>query len=361
MYKYIIGISTFLLGSSSVFSQEIDYGSGRIVDISPYITSSHRIRTIMDDTEEGISTYYLIQKEDGSDLRVESNQVFFYDVGAPDFESEGYIRFKDKETNLVGLFNDKGEVAIPANYIALSRVHNGMLYALVDAEVKNIGRGGDVHNVYVGGKTVLLNTSGKVIINDMLEPNVLLDMYSLQITDKPTQDKSYISLLGLEGQYYNFLHLENYFEQFIKDVFLPSTKSKEWLKFLDEKTIVNIEIANENIGDYEVGGREELLTKYKKKVAKVFKLAREQSNKKHEVMCVVDNWGGYVDDGQISEEDFNIYYNDTNEWREALFPMFELIIKENKNGKQRNNHFNFYRDKMGTLVLHRITIRTNYF
>lgn len=361
MYKYIICIGAFLLGSSSVFSQEIDYGSGRIVNISPYITSSHRIRTIMDDTEEGVSTYYLIVKEDGSDLKVESSQVFYYDVGTPDFESEGYIRFRDKDSKLVGLLNDNGEVAIPAIYISLSRVHNGMLYGLIDAEVKNVGNAGDVHNVYIGGKTVLLNSSGEVIINDMLEPNVHLDMYSLQKTETLVKDSNYISLLGVDGQYYNFLHLENYFKQFIKDQFLPKTKTNDWHEFLNTKIFVNVEIANENIGDYEIGGTNELLGKYKKKVEKVFKLARDNSKEKSELMCVVDNWGGYVDDGQINQEDFNIYYNDSNDWREALFPMFELIVKENKEGKQRNNHFNFYRDKSGKMVLHRITIRANYF
>ncbi len=361
MYKYILVISVVLFGSTSVFSQEINYDYGGKVDISSYIISSHRIRTIMDDTEEGISIYYLIQKEDGSDLKVESDQVFFYDVGAPDFESEGYIRYRNKETNLVGLLNDKGIVAIPAVYTTLSRVHNGMLYALVNAEVKNISAGGDVHNVYVGGKTVLLNPKGQVLINDMSEPNEVLDMYSLQVRDEPIQDKNYVSFLGVDGQYYNFLHLENYFKQFIKNDFLPQTKSIDWFKFLDDKTIVNVEVANENIGDYEVVGRDELLTTFKKRIDKVFKLARNKSDSKRELVYVVDNWGGYVDDGQISEEDFNIYYNDTNEWREALFPMFEFIIKENKDGKQRQNHFNFFRNKNGKMVLHRITIRTNYF
>ncbi|MEK6451836.1 MULTISPECIES: hypothetical protein [unclassified Myroides] len=361
MFKKIIGVYLFLLGSFSVFGQEIIYSTGKVVDISSCIASSNRIRTIMDDNEEGISTYYLIQKDDGSDLVIDQEQVFYYDVGAPDFESEGYIRFRDKQTNLVGLYNDKGEIVLSPIYTSLSRVHNGVLYALSDAKVRNIGRGGDEHIVFEGGKTRLIKPDGTVLINEMLAPNVVLDMYSLSITEQPMQDERYMSLLGVNGKYYNFLNLESYFKRFVEEDFLPKSKGEEWLDFTNENTIVNIELNNGSIGDYEVGKGGVLLRKYEKKLKRLFKLVDQRRKDSIKFSYRVDNWGGYVDDGQIDIEDFGVYYNTTNEWREELFPMFELILKEENKGKYRNNHFDFFRDKKGELVLYRITLRSNYF
>lgn len=361
MFKKIIGAYLFLLGSLSVFGQKIIYSTGKVVDISSCIASSNRIRTIMDDNEEGISTYYLIQKDDGSDLVINQEQVFYYDVGAPDFESEGYIRFRDKQTNLVGLYNDKGEIVLLPIYSSLSRVHNGVLYALSDVKVRNIGRGGDDHIVFEGGKTRLIKPDGTVLVDEMLEPNKVLDMYSLSITDQPIQDECYSSLLGVKSKYYNFLNLERYFKKFIEEEFLPKSKGKEWLDFTNENTIVNIEIDNGSIGDYEVGKGGALLSKYDRELKRLFKLVDQVGEESIKLSYGVDNWGGYVDDGQIDIEDFVYYYNTTNVWRRELFPMFELIVKEENQGKYRNNHFDFFRDKKGEMVLYKITLRGNFF
>ena len=57
----------------------------------------------------------------------------------PDCECEGFIRFRDKKTDKVGLFNANGKITIPAEYDELTRVMNGMLCRF-EREQKKIPR-----------------------------------------------------------------------------------------------------------------------------------------------------------------------------------------------------------------------------
>lgn len=363
MRKYIIAFSTFLFVHSFVSAQVLTYANNRKVDVSKVMNPTQRIRSIVDELETGYDMYYLIQQRDGTDLKVERKQVFFCDIAQPDVASEGFIRFVDNDTQLVGLLNEYGEVALPAMYTALTNVQNGVIVALVDGSRENIGSKGDAHWVLVGGDTVLLNTKNEILVRNFSEPNMELDYYSMQITNTPIQDINYNSYLGVNGQYYNFLNLEKSFRSFVIEEFLPSTKSDAWHSYLSDNVEVNIEIKNNAIGDYIHVGKKELLTDYKSKVTKAFEVGRKQVAAGHsdELKLSVDNWSGYVDEATVKPDELNLYFNADQTWREELFPLFELIVQEKKDGQQRNNHFDFYRDINGKMVLYKTTIRSNFF
>ena len=87
------------------------------------------IMAVIEDKNETYEQYYLLK----SGKKVGHNTLYISD-NTPDCESEGYIRFEDKKSELIGMFNSKGEVAIPAQYNALRPMHNGLIVALKGAK-----------------------------------------------------------------------------------------------------------------------------------------------------------------------------------------------------------------------------------
>jgi len=59
-----------------------------------------RIIAVMEENNGCIETYYLTK----SGKKVGKDQIYIFDNG-PDCESDGFIRFRDKETDKVGMFN----------------------------------------------------------------------------------------------------------------------------------------------------------------------------------------------------------------------------------------------------------------
>ena len=323
------------------------------------VEDNNRIRYFVEDTLEGLDIYYLIKQENGEDLRVDN--VYYYDVAAPDYPSENFIRFSDQKSELVGLYNDRGVAVIPPIYSDLTRVYNGMLYALKDGVKDNIGANGDRHYVLLGGTTLLLNTNGEVLIEDMIIPNNTLDMFSLKITEEPILDSYYVSFKGVNSKYYNFVDLAKYFELFVKEEFLPSTVDHKWESFLSDNIEVNIEVKNENVGDYIVYDKQEMLTTQKDLVTKAFALANSSDSTRYKLVYDVDDWVVTVDTELMEDKDKIIYLNKEGVWKGKEFPVFQLNIKEVKGTQTRSNHYDFYRNKNGGMTLYQITIRANYY
>lgn len=321
------------------------------------VEDSNRIRSFVEETDDGFDIYYLIKQDNGEDLRVDN--VYYYDIAAPDYASENFIRFSDEKSELVGLYNDRGVAVISPIYSGLSRVHNGMLYALRDGVKDNIGSNGDRHDVLLGGTTLLLNTNGEVLIEDMLAPDNTLDMFSLKITDEPILDSYYVSFKGVNGKYYNFVDLMVYFEVFVKEEFLPRTLDNSWEKYLSDNVAVNIEVKNENVGDYIVYDKKEMLTTQKDIVTKAFRLATSNDSTAYKVVYDVNDWIVTVDTELVDDKEKKIYLNKEGIWRSEEFPAFQVNIKEVVGAQTRSNHYDFYRNRKGGMTLYQITIRAN--
>lgn len=100
--------------------------------------------------------YYLTK----SGKIVGKDRIYLVDNG-PDCESEGFIRFRDHQRDKAGLYDRRGETAIPAEYDDLTNVRNGLVAALKGAEKRpwdGKEPSGCAHFSWQGGKEVLLDT-----------------------------------------------------------------------------------------------------------------------------------------------------------------------------------------------------------
>jgi len=156
------------------------------------------------------SAYFLTRtgKKTGAD------SLYFFD-NAPDCENEGFIRFRDHGLDKVGLLNRNGEVVVPAIYNYLDRVQNGLLTGLTGAQRKTDGE----HFYWEGGETVLLDTTGKILIRSFTAPYGI-SLYSLKISNERVNDSCRISCNAGDGTFYSFIDYEKEFATWLKNVLL---------------------------------------------------------------------------------------------------------------------------------------------
>ncbi|HTG55716.1 MAG TPA: hypothetical protein VL943_05590 [Niabella sp.] len=199
---------------------------GRQVMIEPRFSGAGIARKwehIMSVIEESPATgkwsaYFLTRtgKKTGFD------SLYFFD-NVPDCESEGFIRFSDRQLDKVGLLNRNGEVVVPAIYNYLDRVQNGLLTGLTGAQKKSDGE----HYYWEGGETVLLDTAGKILIRSFAAP-YSINLYSMKRSDQVVDDPVRINYKAVDGRYYSFIDYEKEFAGWLKK--LVSTLDADILK-----------------------------------------------------------------------------------------------------------------------------------
>jgi len=182
------------------------------------------IIAVSEETDEGWKNYYLTKE--GKEVGL--GQLHIYDNGV-DCESEGFIRFRDPETDQTGLFNSKGDIVIPAIYNDLTRVRNGMVVALKGAEKKYWNHGnhaGCNHFSWSGGEEVLLDTANQVLIENFAYDNGI-NLYSLEKSNTPSLDPLRKEFVGTDGLTYSFVDFETEFRQWLTDdLFVNLTEEK---------------------------------------------------------------------------------------------------------------------------------------
>jgi hypothetical protein len=151
---------------------------------SNYMTAG-RFKNIIGASEEKgkrTITYYLTKKG-----RIIGKGDLYIIDNSPDCESEGFIRFRDKITHKVGMFNSNGDIAIPADYDNLMPVRNGMIMALKGGHWDASQQSEHNEFPWVGGKEILINTHNKVLLEKFpLDEEV--NFFSLVVSAHP--DKS---------------------------------------------------------------------------------------------------------------------------------------------------------------------------
>jgi len=135
-------------------------------------------------------------------------------------ESEGYIIFQDYKTELLGMFNSKGEVAIPPEYNFISNVLNGYFIGLKGASKeflhdKHEDRGCE-HYKWKGGETLVVNTSNQIIVKDF-NSNWDLNWNSAIKSDTIVNDPFRVNLKSEEGGYISAIDNKLEFEEFLND------------------------------------------------------------------------------------------------------------------------------------------------
>lgn len=145
-----------------------------------------------------------------------------------DCESEGFIRFIDPETELIGMFDSLGQVAIPAEYSYMYIVRNGMFVGVKNARKEPLNHGnegGCNHFKWVDGKSYLVNTNNEIQVEGF-EYNDDLDWYSLQISDTIISDTKRVSFKNTEGKFISFIDNKLEFEYYLDTLLTDLTSEK---------------------------------------------------------------------------------------------------------------------------------------
>ncbi len=153
-----------------------------------------------------------------SGRQISGDSMYFYD-NTPDCESEGFIRFRDRETDLVGMLDSQGDVAVPALYSHLSQVHNGLIIALQGASKRYLdtAHSGCQHYIWEGGTQLLLDTKNQVLIEGIDKP-YKLDLYTAQYSTSPSADSTRLTYPTVDGGYFSFYTFESRFERWIDSI-----------------------------------------------------------------------------------------------------------------------------------------------
>lgn len=171
-------------------------------------------------------------------LIIDSVRPYFFDNG-PDAEYNGFIRFRHNHSEHVGLLNRHGEVVIPAIYNDLSHVRNGFLPALIGADTARDGE----YTYFVGGEELLLDTLGRVHINDFRPENSqLIDFYSIkQIHSRTDLDTTRINYLSTKSVYYSFENYETAFAKWLDNNLLSDFTPQRFKNLLYPEVRVSID------------------------------------------------------------------------------------------------------------------------
>ena len=281
-------------------------------------------------TNKTYKNYYFTKKGKA----VGRDSVFYFD-NTPDCESEGFIRFHDRESLKMGILNADGDVTIPAIYNFLSPVRNGLMLALTGA-IRQYPKDADEEhfNPWLGGTEVLVNTKNQTLIRDFTFDDDI-DFYSMTITDKPVNDTTRKTFKGINGQYYSFISFEKEFNNWFKTQFLNISTVESLLNQTYDKLIVATD----------TGGREENKEKYIKAnfdrlKAKLIQFkTREKS---------YDVFKGELNPFDNSSKLFADYFDNCGEYKGWQYPVMTVFVKqESRDGKPRKEGFEFLKTPSG--------------
>lgn len=172
------------------------------------------IIAVSEEVDQQLNFYYLTKT--GRIIGRDSLHIF--DNGL-DCESEGFIRFRDKKTGNVGMFNRNGDVAIPAEYNEMTRVRNGLTIALKGAK-KKLWEGGE-HYSWMGGQEILVDTANKVLI-DSFKYSGNINFFTLLISTQPNSDTLRQNFKTIDGKFFSFVDFDKEFKAWLKKTLLDN-------------------------------------------------------------------------------------------------------------------------------------------
>lgn len=300
-----------------------------------------KIIAVMEDNNGKYETYYLTK----SGKKVGLDSLHIYDNGA-DCESEGFIRFRDKKTDKVGLFDKNGNIAIPADYNGLSRVRNGLVSALKNAKKKYWAKhkeSGCNHYTWKGGQELLLSKDNEILVEDF-EYEGRLDFYSMSVQNKPSSDSTKVSFKGVNGKYYIFTDIEKEFNQWLKTELIPNLN----LNKLESLSMDSLTYWKKPNGWVTESKRDFL--------ARNFKLIKErlQSTQmdKSDYFVSINGLNPFMYTGN----NFDKYFNTCGESKQERYPVMDLIINNKTDSDFTQDHFDFLKTDEGYRLIS-MTIR----
>lgn len=303
-------------------------------------TRASKFDNIIAVSEENVGSYYLSK----SGKIFGKDSLFIFDF-IYDCESEGFIRFRDRKTDKVGMFDRNGKIAIPPIYDGLASVRNGMIIGLKDAEKKywDKKRHSDCnHYSWVGGKEVLIDTLNNILIENF-QYNDLLNFYTVEKTIIPHSDTIRKSFQANDGIYYSFIDFEKEFYQWIK---------KQLLNDLTVEKLVDCSydtIIWESENGWEITNKEKLI-KENYEILKSGLLEILQPKTDYFISK------GELNSYMFEKLEFEKYYNNCGESKEWIYPTMSLVISHRNEKDFTQNHYEFLRTDNGYKLIS-LTIR----
>tara|TARA_R110002072_G_scaffold20671_25_gene74741 strand:+ start:4357 stop:5454 length:1098 start_codon:yes stop_codon:yes gene_type:complete len=301
-----------------------------------------KIMAVIEDDDGNYKNYYLTK----SGKKVGVDSLFIYD-NASDCESEGFIRFMDKKTEMVGMFNQNGEIAIPAKYNALSRVENGLLIGVKGAKKDfwdEHKESGCNHFSWKGGKQCLMDTKGQILAENF-DYSRYLNFYSLKIETEPINDSIRQEFKGVNGKYYSFIDFEKEFNTKFKSL-LSSNFTKD--------NLLNMSFDSIYYWKDRQGWISEPKTDFMNRNFEIVKdrlLQLVSPNTEYTIF--VQGLNPYI----YESESFAKYFNNCGEARESKYPVMNIVINNKIGGELVQDHFDFLKTDKGYELIS-MTIRT---
>jgi hypothetical protein len=291
--------------------------------------------------DEKINVYY--STKSGKSFGKDS--VYFWD-NTPDCESEGFIRFRDDKAEKVGMFNRNGEVVIPAIYNELSQAKNGLVIALIDAKKKKWDEHdhlGCNHFSWTGGKTLLIDTTNKTIIENFSD-SLHLDIYSHLRQKKIEETLNREHFLGIDGEIHSFVHYK-------KDFLL-------WLNsaILDKFTLENLKKSSTANLTFWKKGKGWVSKLSSTILEKNFVLIKDRlskiQNTEQDFFISVDGLNQEIFNGK----EFEIYFNNCGQPLIEKYPVMNIVISQKNGNEIIQDHFDFLKTEKGYKLIS-LTIR----
>ncbi len=302
-----------------------------IIKIEPKFqgfTRANKFDDIMAVTEEindKWHRYYLTK----SGRIVGKDSLHIFDNGA-DCESEGYIRFRDRKSDKAGMFNRNGDIVIPAIYNDLTRVRNGMITALAGAMKKQWGE----HYSWQGGKTTLIDTNNKILIDDFTFSDNI-NFFSVLISPQPTTDSTRQNFKGVNGQYYSFTDFNKEFQEWLKSSFLNNLTKNKLLKS------ANKEITYWKKQD---GWTSEPTNAFIERNFELLKTTLLELNSKDSNYNIFsEGLNPYI----YECDEYKKYFNNCGESKDWLYPIKTIVINYKDKKVLQQDHFEFLRTNEG--------------
>ncbi len=270
-------------------------------------------------------SYYLTK----SGKIVGRDSLYVFDNG-PDCENEGFIRFTDRKTDKMGMFNAEGKIVIPAEYSNLTKVKNGMFIGLKDAKKEMDGE----HFFWKGGKEFLIDINNKILIENF-SYNDDLNFYSLEKSKEPSKDKTRDSFLGVDGLYYSFINFDKEFKYWLENNLLQDLSKASLEKHSFDK-ITYWKEPNGWISESKTKFIDQNYIYLKSKL-------QELKNPKTDYFVSSDGLNQFI----FESSEYDLYFNNCNESREWLYPVKSIIINPKNKTDFKQDQIQFLRTENG--------------
>ncbi|MFT3902587.1 MAG: WG repeat-containing protein [Niabella sp.] len=289
-----------------------------------------KIAVLMEDNNGKFDSYYMLKDgtKFGRDSLYVSDMTF-------DCESEGLIKFRDPKTDKVGMFNEFGKVAIPAEYNDITRFKNGLAIGLKNARRaywdKEENHSDCNHWSWVEGKEVLINKNNEILV-DGFPLNENIDFYSLIISDKPAEDSIRANFLGTDKKYYSFIDNQKLFNTFLQTKLLNDLS----LDNLMQHSYSDIVYWSENTG-WNTKPKEKFLKDNAHILKERLSLIRKKGTK---YFISIDDFTPMPDE---MEAQFDAVRDNCGNWNSSKYPIYNTVVTHNdlKGKFLFQDHFTF--------------------